>query len=224
MRSLQHRREQYHLRYWYRLCAAVPDRLLHRVFRQRVRDVKRAPDDTRRSLCRMLHETLTKYDLEDEWDTVYTDQAFESNEWAAKVDRAVRDEEASARLVALTLRPSLDTYATALVPDLGRVAPYICHSRNQEGAWIQCRLRSQTLPLMAILSRQCRPPRDDVHSTCPICTKSTEVNQSTASLDTAVTDVETAPTQPVEVEVVVEGRESPLRRLLRQLRYPLLFR
>jgi hypothetical protein len=36
LRSLQLRREQYHLCYWRRLCAALPERLLHRVFRQRV--------------------------------------------------------------------------------------------------------------------------------------------------------------------------------------------
>lgn len=203
MRSLHHRREQYHLRYWYRLCAAIPDRLLHRVFRQRVRDVKRAPDDTRRSLCHMLLETLTKYGLDDEWDTVGTDQTYESDEWAAKVDKVVRDEEANERLAALTLRPSLDTYASALVPELGRVAPYIWNSRNREGAWIQCRLRSQTLPLMAVLSRQCRPARDDVHSTCPICPLSSEAALSaapaTAAHEVAITD---APPVPVEVESV----------------------
>ena len=49
------------------------------------------------------------------------------------------------------------------------IAPYLLHSRNREGAWIQCRLRSETLPLMTTLSRQCYPPRDDVHSACPIC-------------------------------------------------------
>jgi exonuclease III len=207
MRSLRHRREQYHMRYWYRLCAAVPDRLLHRVFRQRVCDVKRSAADTRRSLCRMLLETLTKYGLEDEWDTACTDQTYESDEWAAKVDRAVRDEEARARLIALTLRPSLDTYAAALAPALGRVAPYIWHSRNREGAWIQCRLRSQTLPLMAVLSRQCRPAREDVHSTCPVCPQPSGPDQSAASADATglapVMDVDSeAPPRPAEVESV----------------------
>ena len=169
MRSLDHRREQYHLRYWYRLCAAVPDRLLHRVFRWRVCDVKRSPDTTRDSLCHMFHTTLVKYDLEDEWDRVGADQMYAAEEWAAKIDKAVRDEETNARSIALAQRTTLDTYAAALVPEIGCVAPYLLHSRNREGAWIQCRLRSETLPLMTTLSRQCHPPRDDVHSACPLC-------------------------------------------------------
>ena len=179
MRSLHHRREQYHLRYWYRLCAAVPGRLLHRVFRQRVSDVKAAPADdatTRHSLCHMLRATLVKYDLDDEWDHVGTDQLYEPGEWTAKVVKAVRAEETNARGVELAQRSSLDTYAEALVPAVGCVAPYLLHSRNREGAWVQCRLRSQTLPLMTTLSRQCRPPRDDVHSACPLCDHITEVD------------------------------------------------
>lgn len=69
MRSLEHRRDQYHLRYWYRLCSALPERLLHRIFRQRVLDVKQLLDEessTSYSLCRMLQQALLKYDLASE--------------------------------------------------------------------------------------------------------------------------------------------------------------
>lgn len=205
MRSLDHRREQYHLRFWYRLCAALPDRLLHRVFRQRVADVKRSPESTRDSLCYMLHTTLMKYDLDDEWDRVGTDQMYEAEEWTAKVDKAVRDEETNARSITLALRSTLDTYAAALVPKLGCVAPYLLHSRNREGAWIQCRLRSETLPLMTTLSRQCYPPRGDAYSACPICPVVSHSNAVTASLgDDAATvsttgaAVATPPTAEVE--------------------------
>ena len=77
MRSLEHRRDQFHLRYWYRLCSALPERLLHRIFRQRVLDVKQLPDEESSisySLCRVLQQTLFKYDLAIEWDQAMTDQ------------------------------------------------------------------------------------------------------------------------------------------------------
>ena len=66
-------------------------------------------------------------------------------------------------------KSSLDRYAKALLPELGQMAPYLLNSRNREGAWIQCRLRSNCLPLMATLSRQCRPPRPDVQAQCLLC-------------------------------------------------------
>ena len=142
-RSLDHRREQYHICYWYRLCAAVSDRLLHRVFRQRVADVKRTPDTTRDSLCHMFRTTLMKYDLDDEWDRVGTAQMFEAEEWSATVDKAVRAAETTARSITLAQRSTFDAYAAALVPKLGCVATCLLQSRNREGAWIQCRLRSE---------------------------------------------------------------------------------
>lgn len=169
LRSLAIRREQYHLRYWRRLCTALPERLLHGVFRQRVKDAKATPQLTKHSLCRMMHETLVKYELEDQWEQVATDQVFETDEWEAKVSKLVLTEEANARQLLLAARSSLDTYAHALLPELGQMAPYLLHSRNREGAWIQCRLRADCLPLMRTLSRQCRPSRSDVHAECPLC-------------------------------------------------------
>ena len=169
LRSLAIRREQYHLRYWRRLCLALPERLLHCVFRQRVRDVKVTPHLSKHSLCSMMHETLMKYDLEDQWEQVATDQVFETDEWETKVTKLVQTEEATARQILLAARTSLDTYASALIPELGQMAPYLLHSRNREGAWIQCRLRADCLPLMRTLSRQCRPLRSDIHATCTLC-------------------------------------------------------
>ena len=169
LRSLELRREQHQLRYWRRLCAALPERLLSRVFRQRVRDVKVTPLLAKHSLCHMLRETLTKYGLEDEWELVVTDQLFEAAEWESKVAQCVRTEEATTRQVALAARSSLDSYASALLPELGHMAPYLLHSRNCEGAWIQCRLRADCLPLMQSLARQCRPQRSDAHATCLLC-------------------------------------------------------
>ena len=150
-------------------CAAVPDRLLHRIFRQRVLDVKHSSELSRHSLCRMIHDTLVKYDLEEEWDHVATDQLYEPDEWAAKVGKAVQAEETNARQICMAERSSLDTYASALVPDLGQVAPYLLRNRNREGAWIQCRLRSRTLPLMTTLAK--RSPLASVSAQCELCEK-----------------------------------------------------
>jgi len=72
-------------------------------------------------------------------------------------------------------KSSLDTYGKALVPPVGSVATYLLHSRNREGAWNRCRLRSSTLPVMQVLSRQCRPQRSEEHATCLLCPQSAEV-------------------------------------------------
>lgn len=169
LRSLESRREEYHLRYWRRLCSALPERLLHRVFRQRVLDVKAAPELTRHSLCHMLHATLSKYDLEEQWELVGTDQVYEPVEWQGLVIDRVREHEETMRQVTLASKSSLETYQRALLPPLGTMAPYLLRSRNREGAWIRCRLRSDTLPLMQVLARHCRPQRSDAESSCSLC-------------------------------------------------------
>lgn len=232
LRSLQHRREQYHLRYWYRLCAAVPERLLHRVFRQRVRDVKQSPHLTRSSLCCMMQSTLIKYDMEEEWDQVGANQLHEPDEWAARVNKAVRDEETTARQIILSQRSSLDTYAAALIPELGQVASYLLNSRNREGAWIQCRLRSATLPLMHVLARQCHPPRADVHAACPLCPSAADA--ATSDVDDDAPRVPPHSGHPIAAVAAVEsvthflsdcpsGEMIPLRReLCHRLRQSIL--
>jgi len=175
LRSLELRREQYLLRYWRRLCAALPERLLHRVFRARVADVKATPLLSQHSLCHTLHATLCKYQLEEQWEQVVTDQVYQAEEWNGMVGDRVLQEELTSRQCTLASKSSLDTYGTALVPAPGSVAAYLLHSRNREGAWIRCRLRSNTLPLMQVLSRQCRPQRTDAHPICPLCPESQEV-------------------------------------------------
>jgi len=190
IRSLEHRRDQYHLRYWRRLCSALPERLLNRIFRQRVVDVKQLPDEmisSSYSLCRMFQTTLFKYELEQEFDQVMTDQLYAPDEWSTKVNKTVRLHEENMRQIIISQRSSLDTYASSLVPKLGKMAPYLFHNRNREGAWIQCRLRSESLPLMQILARQCHPPREDVHATCPICPHRFESLDDTDNISAIVT-------------------------------------
>ena len=206
MRSLAHRREQFHLRYWYRLCSALPERLLHHVFRQRVNDVKQRSEEessTSYSVCRVMQLTLLKYDLATEWDQVLTDQLYLPNEWTNKVSKLVLAEETNARQIVMAARSTLDRYSSALAPKVGQLAPYLLQSRNREGAWIQCRLRSETLPLMQTLGRQCHPPRNDSHAACRLCeslsqsesesqSESQAQAQAQASQSLAATDVTAA--------------------------------
>jgi hypothetical protein len=101
----------------------------------------------------------------------------------------------------MSQRSSLDTYAAALVPELDQMAPYLLHSRNREGAWIQCRLRSKTLPLMSTLARQCQPPRADVHrAQCSMC--------DTEAAAMAAHESDT-PTLVESVEHFLAGCQSP---------------
>jgi hypothetical protein len=178
LRSLELRRDQFLLRYWLRLCSALPERLLHRVFRERVAAVKATPLLTHHSLCHTLHATLCKYQLEEQWEQVATDQLYEAEEWHGMVSARVLEEELTSRQCTLASKSSLDTYAKALVPAIGKAAAYLLHSRNREGAWIRCRLRSNTLPLLYVLSRHCRPQRSDEHSICPLCPQSLEVEST----------------------------------------------
>jgi endonuclease/exonuclease/phosphatase family metal-dependent hydrolase len=169
LRSLEARRQQYQLRYWRRLCAALPERLLHRVFRHRVRDVKAHPLLTQHSLCHQLHATLCTYQFEDEWELLATDQLYAADEWNDMTATRVSEHEATGRQVTLASKSTLDCYQCALVPSLGVMAPYLQHSRNREGAWIRCRLRSDTLPVMQVLARHCRPRRSDAQALCGLC-------------------------------------------------------
>ena len=91
------------------------------------------------------------------------------------VGARVLQEELITRQCTLASKSSLGTYGKALVPPVGSVATYLLHSRNREGAWIRCRLRSSTLPVMQVLSRQCRPQRSEEHATCLLCPQSAEV-------------------------------------------------
>jgi hypothetical protein len=154
----------------------MPGPSLH--FRQRVLEVKTTPLLSQHSLCHTLHATLCKYQLEDQWDLMATDQVYEAEEWHGMVSDRVLLYEQTSRQLTLASKSSLDTYQKALVPPLGEMAPYLLHSRNREGAWIRCRLRSSTLPLMQVLSRHCRPPRPDVHSICPLCPQSQDVEST----------------------------------------------
>jgi hypothetical protein len=100
---------------------------------------------------------------------VATDQTYEGDEWHGLTEDRVLKEELTARQCTLAGKGSLDMYAKALVPAVGSMATYLLHSRNREGAWIRCRLRSNTLPLMQVLYRQCVPQRPTEESLCPLC-------------------------------------------------------
>ena len=217
MRSLELRREQDHLRYWRRLCAALPERLLHAVFRQRVRDAKADPHLSRHSLCAMLYATLSKYNLEEQWDSVATDQLYSEEEWEGLIRKRVEEEEATQRQVTLAAKSSLDGYSKSLLPPLGTMAGYLQGSaRNCEGVWIRCRLRSDTLPLMPVLARHCQPPRrESAHSRCSLCAGNSEEE----SAETTAGQAETAThfLSSCSAPQMVELRAELCRRLQRSL-------
>jgi hypothetical protein len=165
--------------------------------RQRVLDVKQLPDEESSvsySLCRMLQQTLLKYDLAIEWDQVLTDQLYLPTEWTNKVRQLVLSLETHDRQTVMAGRSTLDCYSSALAPQIGKLAPYLLQSRNREGAWIQCRLRSETLPLMQTLGRQCHPPRTDVHAGCRLCDDSPAQPRPSPSPATTVLAADAAAT------------------------------
>ncbi len=187
MRTLVARRDQLMLGYWRRLCAAIPERLLSRVFRARVAAVKQSESVSKNSLAAALLTTLRRYDLEEQWDAVATDQLYTADEWRALVTKAVLAQEESDRRTEAAERPSLHGYAAELMPRLETMASYLHHSRNQEGVWLRCRLRSDTLPLMHTIGKQCEPRWNEIGCYCQICPQPKEPTAEPTAERTAET-------------------------------------
>jgi hypothetical protein len=170
LRSLSARRDACMLWYWRRLCAAAPERLLHRVFRRRVQDVSADAAQHKHSLCVAMECTLGRYGLADEFERVSTEQVYKEEEWHTLVSQHVMQQEQAQRLTEISEKSSLQQYQQGdLAPRLGKMASYLVCSRNQEGVWIRCRMRSGTLALLLPLGRLCDPAWTHVQCRCTIC-------------------------------------------------------
>jgi len=173
-RSLSARRDVLRLLFWRRLCAAAPERLLSRVFHQRVLDVSKDAEKYKHSLCAAMKETLERYDLIDselEFEQANSHIVHETqDEWHAAVKTRVMHREHEDRLTEIGRLSTLQLYQREeLAPRLGSIASYLIRSRNTEGVWIRSRLRSGTLALLRTLGRRCDPPRTARQSRCTMC-------------------------------------------------------
>jgi hypothetical protein len=105
---------------------------------------------------------------------VQTDAEFTADTWEQMVCKKVKEQEEGWRAKEMAQRSTMKLYRTALTPPVGKMAPYLLNSRNREGAWIRCRLRSDTLPLLPVLYRYCRPTRPEGKAMCPLCMQEAE--------------------------------------------------
>ena len=117
--------------------------------------------------------------------------------------------ETNDRQSVMAARSTLDRYSYALAPQVGKLAPYLAQSRNREGGWIQCRLRSETLPLMQTLGRQCHPPRSDSHAACRLCDNPLARPRPPLSSAPAVRVATDAATMDPQPSLVCESANPP---------------
>ncbi len=168
-RSLAARRDELRLRYWQRLRSVPPERLLARVFRQRVSDVQRDEPRCRRSLCHSLMVSLREYELDEHWEQASTEPPPDADQWVSMVRRTVTAREQQLRALNVSQLPTLRFYGAGLMPKLDHMAGYLRRTRNAEGVWIRCRLRADALPLMQVLGRHSDPRWTDRECACMLC-------------------------------------------------------
>jgi hypothetical protein len=190
MCTLQARRDEACMRLWAKLCNSSSGSLLSHVFRWRLRLATSGGGLACRSWCTSIRPLMTSLGLEQQWFAgtavpPNTHQHIDNNSanswvsdissqqsgkavcpWAAHCKKRVRQLATALQQTQLEAMPLLVLYRS-LAPDAGRAAGYLDSRYNMNGRWIKTRLRSGTLPTLAVFARRMQWPSQ--LDTCVLC-------------------------------------------------------
>ena len=161
--SLSSRREELQLRFFKHLCLSPPDHLLGSVFRLRCSEV--VHEVAPRSICATYKDVLLKYELDEVWESLPsepTDELWKS--WDSVIHERIVRADTARRQEVLLSRPSLSVFCSLKPLSFRSVPRYL--SLHGLGPWLKLRLRTNSLPLLDMLSRYAK---DDLPLNASIC-------------------------------------------------------